>query len=138
MWLALDHCDRSVTIEFATIFSRHDARLDENVYIGPGCHLGSVHLERDVLIAAGVHIPSGPHTHGTDDLTRPIREQPGALRTVRIGKGSWIGSAAIVMADVGPDSIVAAGAVVTTAIPGGVVAGGVPARILKRRCDLWD
>ena len=39
---------------------------------------------------------------------------------VRIGAGSWIGSGAVVMADVGRDSVVAAGAVVTeaTARPG--------------------
>lgn len=133
LWLVLERCSVSVTIEFGTVFSRLDAQLGDNVYVGPGCHLGSVHLERDVLLAAGVHIPSGPHTHGTADPSRPIREQPGALRTVHIGEGTWIGSAAVVLEDVGPNSIIAAGAVVTEPIPGGVVAGGVPARILKHR-----
>src|SRR5206468_3113640 len=73
----LAFCHPTVTIEFGTLFSRADARLEENVYVGPRCHLGLVHLERDVLVAAGVHIPSGPETHGTDDLDTPIREQPG-------------------------------------------------------------
>jgi virginiamycin A acetyltransferase len=133
LWLVLDHCARSVTIEFGTIFSQLNVRLEENVYVGPGCHLGSVWLERDVLVAAGVHIPSGPHTHGSADVSRPIREQPGTLRTVRIGAGTWIGSAAVVMADVGANSMIAAGAVVVEAIPDNVVAGGVPARVLKQR-----
>jgi len=131
--LVLEHCAASVTVEFGTTFSRADARLDENVYLGPRCHIGSVHIERDVLVAAGVHIPSGPDTHGTEDLSRPIREQPGRLRMVRIGQGSWIGSAAVVLADVGANSIVAAGAVVTRELPPGVVAGGVPAKVLKTR-----
>jgi virginiamycin A acetyltransferase len=133
LWLVLARCAASATVEFGTIFSRVDARLDENVYVGPGCHLGSVHLECDVLLAASVHVPSGPNTHGTADPTRPIREQPGTLRTVRIGRGTWVGSAAVVLEDVGANSIVAAGAVVTEPIPDGVVAGGVPARILKHR-----
>ena len=133
LWLTLDRCATSATVEFGTIFSRCDARLDDNVYVGPGCHLGSVILERDVLLAAGVHIPSGPNTHGTTDLSRPIREQAGTLRTIRIGEGTWIGSSAVILQDVGPHSVVAAGAVVTEPIPGRVVAGGVPARVLKHR-----
>src|SRR4051812_24312119 len=72
-------CASSVAIEFGTLFSQVDARIDDNVYIGPRCHLGSVHIERDVLLAAGVHVPSGPHTHGTD-LSAAIHDQPGTLR----------------------------------------------------------
>ena len=34
---------------------------------------------------------------------------------MRIGAGAWIGSAAVVMADVGRDTVVGAGAVVTKA-----------------------
>ena len=131
----LQRCAPSVTIEFGTIFSQRDSRLDENVYIGPMCHIGLVHLERDALIGAAVHIPSGPFTHGTTDASKPIREQPGSPRLVRIGAGAWIGSAAVVMADVGAGSVVGAGAVVTRPIPPLVIAGGVPAAVIRRRVD---
>src|ERR687897_700341 len=90
-------------------------------------------LEGDALLAAGVHVPSGSKTHGIDDLTIPIRDQPTVKTAVRIGRGGWIGSAAIVMADVGADAVVAAGAVVTRPIPDATVAGGVPARVLRHR-----
>ena len=53
-------------------------------------------------------------------------------RLVRIGAGSWIGAAAVVMADVGPESVVGAGSVVTQPVPGGVVAAGVPSRVVRR------
>jgi acetyltransferase-like isoleucine patch superfamily enzyme len=129
----LKRCHSSADISFGTLFSQVGAILDENVYIGPSCHLGWVHLERDVLIAAGVHIPSGGQTHFFDDPHRPIREQGGARQMVRIGAGSWIGSGAIVLADVGPGCVVAAGAVVTKPLPGFVIAGGVPAKILRPR-----
>ena len=130
---ALQQCDRSATIEFGTIFSKADAVIEANVYVGPRCHLGRVHLERDVLLAAGVHVPSGARTHGSDDLSVPMREQAGSLRTVRIGAGAWIGSGAIIMNDVGAETIVGAGAVVTGPLPARVVAGGVPARVLRSR-----
>jgi virginiamycin A acetyltransferase len=129
----LASCHRSVSVGFGAVFSDARSRLDENVYIGPRCHLGYVHIERDALVAPGVHIPSGPDTHGIDDCSRPIREQVGTMRMVRIGAGSWIGSAAVVMADVGRGAVVAAGAVVVRPIPDMVVAGGVPARVLRPR-----
>lgn len=130
------HCAPSAVIGFGTLLSQAGARIDQNVYIGPRCHLGLVHLEENVLLAAGVHVPSGPDTHGTDP-SLPIRDQPGRLQVVRIGAGSWIGSNCVVLADVGRNSIVAAGAVVTAKLPDDVVAAGVPARIVRHRatCD---
>jgi acetyltransferase-like isoleucine patch superfamily enzyme len=126
------HCATSATIEFGTTLSQAGARIDDCVYVGPRCHLGLVHLERDVLLAAGVHVPSGAHTHGMDP-SRPIREQAPSRRLVRVGAGSWIGSAAVILADVGRDTIVGAGSVVTRALPDQVVAAGVPARVIRSR-----
>jgi acetyltransferase-like isoleucine patch superfamily enzyme len=130
---ALARCHATAVVEFGTIFSQVDAELHENVYVGPHCHLGHVRIERDALLAAGVHVPSGAYTHGIGDARVPIREQPGSPATVRIGAGAWIGSAAIVMADVGSDTIVGAGAVVTRPVPDRVVAAGVPARVVRSR-----
>jgi acetyltransferase-like isoleucine patch superfamily enzyme len=129
----LDHCARSATIEFGTIFSQAGVRIGDRAYVGPRCHLGLVSVEADVLIAAGVHIPSGPSTHGIADLSVPIRDQPGERRRVTIGEGAWIGSAAVVLADVGARTVVGAGAVVTTPLPPHVIAGGVPARVIRTR-----
>jgi len=129
----LASCDRSVTVEFGTIFSQTGARLDANVYIGPRCHLGLVHLERDVLLAAAVHVPSGGGTHGTANVDRPIRQQQGARRLVRIGEGTWVGSAAVVLADIGKHCVIGAGAVVTKPLPDYVIAAGVPARVIRDR-----
>jgi acetyltransferase-like isoleucine patch superfamily enzyme len=130
------HCAPTTVIGFGSLFSQAGARIDDNVYIGPRCHLGLVHLESNVLLAAGVHIPSGPRTHGTDP-SLPIRDQPGRLQVVRVGEGAWIGSNCVVLADVGRNTIVAAGAVVTGKLPDDVVAAGVPARVVRHReaCD---
>jgi acetyltransferase-like isoleucine patch superfamily enzyme len=130
---ALAGCHHTATIEAGTVFCRAGARLEANVYIGAACRLGLVHVERDALIASGVHIPSGASTHRIDDLTRPIREQGRGERLVRIGAGAWIGERALVMADVGHDAVVGGGAVVTRPISPWYVAAGVPARAIRRR-----
>ncbi|HJZ74812.1 MAG TPA: acyltransferase [Vicinamibacterales bacterium] len=130
---ALNGCHETAVVECGTTLSRAGSRLDENAYVGPGCRLGLVHIERDVLIAAGVHIPSGPSTHLIDDLSRPIREQGRAERLVRIGAGAWIGEAAVIMADVGANAIVGAGAVVTRPVPPRAIVAGVPARVIRLR-----
>jgi acetyltransferase-like isoleucine patch superfamily enzyme len=129
----LARCHRSAEISFGTLFSQADCVIEDNVYVGPGCHLGLVHLEKDVLIAAAVHIPSGGKTHYFDDPTRPIREQGGERMVVRIGEGAWIGSASVVLADVGRGTVVGAGSVVTKPLPDHVLAAGVPARVIRPR-----
>jgi virginiamycin A acetyltransferase len=130
---ALDACHATATIEFGTLFSKAGARIGERAYIGPRCHLGLVEIGRDVMLGPCVHVPSGPMTHGTGDPDRPMREQGGTRTLIHIGDGAWIGSAAVVMADVGRDSVVGAGAVVTRPVPDNVVAGGVPARVIRTR-----
>ncbi len=129
----LVRCDRSATVEFGTIFSQAGAEIGPRVYVGPRCHLGLVRLDPDVLVGAGVHVPSGGATHGFDALDRPIREQPGAPRQVRIGEGTWIGSAAVILADVGRECVIGAGSVVTRPVPDYAVAVGSPARVVRDR-----
>lgn len=131
----IEFCHPSAAICFGTVFSKAGARIDENAYIGGHCHIGLVHVQRDVLIASGVHITSGARMHGTDDLTKPIKDQQGVNTLVTIGQGAWIGSLCVVMADVGRDSIIGAGAVVSKAIPERSVAAGVPAKVLRSRDD---
>jgi acetyltransferase-like isoleucine patch superfamily enzyme len=128
----LDECHATATIEFGTIFSQAGARIAQDAYIGPRCHLGLVDIRKGVLIGPGVHIPSGARTHGVE-IDQPIREQPLRRSRVTVGEGAWIGSAAVVLADVGPNTIVGAGAVVTKPVPANSVAAGVPARVIKSR-----
>lgn len=129
----LSACARTATIEFGTIFSSASATIGDRAYIGPRCHLGWALIGDNALLAAGVHVPSGANTHGIDDLSIAIRDQPTHKAPVRIGNGSWIGSTAVVMADVGRDAVIAAGAVVTRPVPDLTIAGGVPARVLRHR-----
>lgn len=128
-------CHPSASIGFGTILSKTATRIQANTYIGPYCTLGSVTIERDVLVATGVQLLSGARMHGTADVKRPIREQSGEFTHITLGAGSWIGAGAIVMADVGKNTIVGAGAVITKPIPDSVIAAGVPARVVRSRVD---
>jgi hypothetical protein len=57
-------CAGSAAIEFGVLFSKMDSCIDEHVYVGPRYHLGDVHLEREVMLAACAHTERT--THGTD------------------------------------------------------------------------
>lgn len=129
----LADCHPSACVEFGVLFSEPGATVGAGVYVGPRCILGLVTLEKDVLLASGVQVPSGGKTHRFDDPDVPIRDQGGEVQRVTIGEGAWVGAGAIVMADVGKGTIVAAGSVVTKPLPEFVIAAGVPAKVLRPR-----
>jgi acetyltransferase-like isoleucine patch superfamily enzyme len=131
--LTLRRCAADVCIEFGTVFSRPTAELGRRVYIGMRCTVGACVIEDDVLIGSNVDLLSGKHQHRFDDLDLPIREQGGRIETIRLGPDCWIGNASVVMADVGAQSVVAAGSVVVEAVEPRVVVGGNPARFLRKR-----
>jgi maltose O-acetyltransferase len=64
--------------------------------------------------------------------TRCVRS--GTVRPVRIGRRCFIGGGAVILpgVSIGDESIVAAGAIVTTDVPARCIVGGNPARILRR------
>lgn len=128
-------CDSTATICFGVLFSKSDAVIEANVYIGPRCILGSVHLQQDVLLGPCVQIPSGPNTHGTARLDIPIRLQPGIKRMITIGRDSWIGASAIIMADVASQNVIGAASVVTHETQPASIHCGVPARLVRSRAD---
>ena len=131
--LVLARCDRDACISFGTVLSHPDTSIGRKVYVGAYCCLGEVTLEDDVLLSSGVSVTNGPAQHGTRRLDVPIREQPGAWPRITIGRDSWIGERAVVMADVGRHCVIGAGAVVTRPVPDYAVAVGVPARVVRYR-----
>ena len=118
---------------FGTVLSHPTAEIGKGVYVGIGCVLGDVTLEDDVLIGSHVSVTNGAGQHGTDRLDVPVRDQPGEWPRVTIGRDTWVGERALVMADVGEQCIIGAGAVVTRPIPDRAIAIGVPARVIRYR-----
>lgn len=85
-----------------------------------------------VMVAAGVTIET--HTHPFDDFSLPIAYGGRSGRPVTVGDNSVLGYNAVLMAgvNVGYRCIVGANSVVTKDIEDYTVAGGVPAKPIKR------
>lgn len=73
--------------------------------------------------------------HKFDDLGVPIKDQGIVKSPVRIGGGTWVGTKTIITrgTDIGPGSVVAAGAVARGSYPAGAVIAGVPGRVVRLR-----
>ena len=94
---------------------------------------GGVKIGKGVRIAAHTVIVASMHNH--ENLDIPIYQQGWTAKGIRIEDGVWIGCNAAILdgVTVGHDSIVAAGAVVTTDVPPNSIVGGVPARVIRSR-----
>lgn len=124
---------RNVVISYGTLLNKTSVELGDNVYIGGYSILGDVRIGADTLIADHVVIPSGNAQHGVSLLDRPIKQQPGVFRTIFIGTDCWIGSGAVILADVGSHCVIAAGAVVTSRVEDFKIVAGNPARVIADR-----
>lgn len=131
--LVFPKCGVDSCISFGVIFSHPTVEIGRTVYVGPFCCLGDVTLEDDVLLGSHVSIMNGSAQHGIERLDIPVREQPGNWPRITIGRDSWIGDRAVVMADVGNHCVIGAGSVVTKPIPDYAIAVGSPARIIGSR-----
>jgi acetyltransferase-like isoleucine patch superfamily enzyme len=93
---------------------------------------GHITIGPDVFFGHGCAVLAATHDV---EAAGPDRRSavPDAGRDIVIGEGAWIASGAIVLGPctIGAHAVVAAGAVVTGDVPAGVVAGGIPARVLR-------
>ena len=131
--LSMKQCHFNGVISFGTLFSDTDTEIDKNVYIGPQCNIGKCAIGKNTLIASGVHILSGKNQHNFSDLDTPIQQQGGNYQKINIGEDCWIGNTAVIMANVGKKSIVAAGAVVVHDVADYSIVAGNPAKVIKSR-----
>ena len=130
------------------------AEIGEGCYIEPPlhanfggahCHFGNnVYANFNLTLVDDTHVYVGDNTlfapnvvvataaHPLDPVLRAKGLQYN--RPVHIGKNCWIGSGALIMPGVtiGDDVVIGAGSVVTKDIPSGVLAFGVPCRVVRR------
>mgnify|MGYP001434306340 CR=1 FL=1 len=98
---------------------------------------GEIEIEDDVWLSEGAQLHSHIHPLGPDR----IRRGKGSVVPTKLvlRKGCWVGAHAIILpqvGEIGQNSVVAAGAVVTKRVPPNVVVGGNPAKIIKQLDDL--
>jgi len=128
----LTTCAPDAVISFLVLLSQRDTKIESGVYIGPQCNIGKCKIGQDTLLGSGVHIMSGKGQHNFDDLSKPIKDQGGTFEEITIGSGSWVGNAALIMANVGNHCVVAAGAVVINDVPDYSIVAGNPAKVIKK------
>jgi acetyltransferase-like isoleucine patch superfamily enzyme len=130
--LTLEKCSLNSHIGFGSIFTHRNVIVDDSVYIGLYCVIGSSHLCHGTLIASRVSIPSGKKQHIWSSDKGWVTFDKSRMVRVRIGPRVWVGEGACVMANVGEGSLVAAGAVVTKEVSAGSLMAGNPARFVRR------
>ena len=131
--MSLAALGRDACICFGATMAHPGIRIGRGAYIGPFCNLGLCVIEDDVLLGTGAHVLSGMEQHGFEDTETPIREQPGELRSIRIGADSWIGNKAVLGADVGKKCVIGAASLVVKPIPDFAIAAGNPAKVIRMR-----
>lgn len=108
--------------------------IGNNVWISAGSYVDYAHIGDSVLIGPRAVLLAGGRHHHFERLDVPIKDQGNPPREpLVIGDGAWIGANATVMAAVGHDAIVGAGAVVTKPVTPYAVVAGNPARLLRTR-----
>lgn len=105
--------------------------IGKNVFINSGCRFqdqGGITLRDGALI--GHNVVLATLNHGF----QPEKRSATYPAPIVIGENVWIGANATVVPGVtiGDNAIIAAGAVVTKDIPANTVAGGVPAKVIKK------
>lgn len=103
----------NVYIAFGCWFSAGaDIKIDDEVTIGPYC-----------VIASSNHQRLENTYYSTGSIEEPIH----------IKKGCWLGAHCVVTAGcvIGEGSVLGAGSICTSNVPPNVMAGGVPAKIIK-------
>ena len=105
--------------------------VGKNVFINTGCRFqdqGGIRIGDHVLIGHNVVLATLNHDFA------PYNRATMHPAPIHIEDRVWIGANATVVPGVtiGENSIVAAGAVVTTDVPPNTIVGGVPAKVLKR------
>lgn len=123
-----------VLLDFGVLFEDQRTVIGKDVWISVGCFIDYSEIGDSVLIGRNSVLLAGGRNHRFNRLDVPIKQQGYLPREpLLIGLGAWIGANATVMADIGHDAIVGAGAVVTKPVPPYAIVAGNPARILRMR-----
>jgi acetyltransferase-like isoleucine patch superfamily enzyme len=113
-----------------------DIVLGDHVNIGFQSEVfsgSSVRVGRYGLFAAYTYLVGGGHEFARADI--PVIEQARSSKGIALGENVWLGAGAKVLdgVTIGNNVVVGAGAVVAEDLPDGVVAAGVPAKVLRSR-----
>lgn len=121
--------------------------FEGNLRIGDKCVFGKdnvvntyldIEIGGSTIVADWVYMCDFDHVFA--DIHVPIKDQGIVKSPVRIGPDTWIGTKVTVLrgVTVGRGSVLAANSVINRDVPPMSVVGGVPARVLKNRVDVYE
>ncbi len=103
--------------------------------IGDGVHVNyGTSIRAAEQVTLGDHVSIGPYCIIDDtDLTAEL----GTTAPIRIGAGTWLAGRVTVLpgTTIGANAVITAGSIVSGNIPDGVIAGGIPARVIRALDD---
>ena len=135
-------CGENVNVKRGSFFgSGKNIEIGNNSDIGLNAHIagidrgGELIIGDNVIMAPDVTILTLIHNYGNPNI--PIRLQGSHASRVILEDDVWIGYRAVIMPGVriGKGAIVGACSLVTKDVPPNIVVGGVPAKIIKHRCN---
>jgi len=126
-------CGQRLHMNWMAYIYMSESTVGDDVYMGPFSSVVCAHIGDDVMLGTRVAVARGGRQHSFDRRDIPMRQQGGAPRPVTIGRDVWVGTAAVILADVAPGTIVGAGAVVTKTFEPYAILAGVPAKLLRQR-----
>lgn len=114
----------------STITIGNNVSSNNNVFL---CAANSIIIGDDTLIGQNVCIMD----HEAHGVHPDKRKSIGKIGSVIIGNNVWIGNNVTILknSEIGNNSIVAAGAVVTGKFPKDVIIGGIPAKVIRHIND---
>jgi len=123
------------------IWFKGNINIGANTYINSGRFVSGPNTKiiRGEWCAIGHNVNIIGWTHDLVQSTGPINDRPCHEKDVIIGNNVWIGSNVFIRegVQVGNNSIIAANSVVNKDIPENAIVGGVPAKIIKYKTDLF-
>lgn len=115
------------------LYNPSSISIGKDVYIAYGTWIsagGLIVIADEVTVGPYCVIVSSDHQQKNSSFFNGgVSNQP-----IYIDKGCWLGAHAVVTAGchIGQGSLIGAGAICTNEIPQGVLAGGIPAKVIKR------
>jgi acetyltransferase-like isoleucine patch superfamily enzyme len=127
-WACCTKVSPDVCLLLGSMIAHRRTVIGSRVLIGSYCIIGHAEIGDDVLISSRVSIVSGRYQHGRPEERAAAEPISAVYETIRVGRNSWIGEGAVILANVGENCTIAAGAVLYRDAPDDATFLGNPAR----------